>query len=295
MDTKNFFDKSTDASKVEESEQPIVSEKDIIAQEAEKEKKEEVVKIVIQQPKEEPQNNELLSLFTNITSKIEALGEKISSLETSIATISENQKKSIDDIRKSIDSENIGMLNSMHDFHILIDSMQTQLDEKQERLETINQNVQEDRYRKDKIKLLNRCIMQLDIIRKTLYEFKNESDSIENKEEYLLQQLQEIVKGMEATLSYEGIETKRFTNIGDKINTEYQEAVKLIYTDDTAKEGIVAESINPGYVWTLPYILKGRQTDTGEEIKTYRFLLQSEQVAVYKYRQNETPVQTSEE
>lgn len=284
MDTKNFFDKSTDASKVEESEQPIVSEIDII--EHEREKNEEVVTDV---------NESLLELLTKLSVNIRELGEKILTLETSISTISEQQKQSIDGIRKSIDSENIGMLNSMHDFHMQIDSMQSQLDEKQERLETINQNVQEDRYRKDKIKLLNRCIMQLDIIRKTLYEFKNESDSIENKEEYLLQQLQEIVKGMEATLSYEGIETKRFTNIGDKINTEYQEAVKLIYTDDTAKEGIVAESINPGYVWTLPYILKGRHTETGEEIKTYRFLLQSEQVAVYKYRQKENNTAPSEE
>ena len=52
-----------------------------------------------------------------------------------------------------------------------IDAVEEQNDIKQERLEKIIQTVQEDRFRKDKLKLINRCIFHADLIRKTIYEY----------------------------------------------------------------------------------------------------------------------------
>lgn len=236
--------------------------------------------------------------FAPVLDQLKELNDIVKGLETKIDElgkyqldmISSNQGDKIAQIEKmvvqlkdSISGEHMQLLDRMHDYQMQLDIMQNELDDKQEKLQTITQNVQEDRYRKDKIKLINRCIMQLDIIRKTLYDYDHGRESIENKEEFLYRQLQEIVTGMEATLSYEGVETKTFAAAGEKVDTQNQEVVEAVATDDVEKDGAVAVSINPGYVWTLPYIIKCRKTDNNEEILNYRFLLQSEQVAAYRY------------
>ncbi len=248
--------------------------------------------------KETDGSDNVASLLAPVVNQLNDLKELVKGLEAKIVEaekrnldvfVSEQNSKmsqfdaTIRQLKETISGEHMQLLDRMHDYQMQLGIMQNELDDKQEKLQTITQNVQEDRYRKDKIKLINRCIMQLDIIRKTLFDFNHGAEAIENKEAFLYRQLQEIVTGMEATLSYEGVETKNFTAIGEKVDTQNQEVVEVVATDDKQKDGTVASSINPGYVWTLPYIIKGRKTDNNEEILNYRFLLQSEQVAAYKY------------
>ena len=151
-----------------------------------------------------------------------------------------------------------------------------------ERLEKIVQNVQEDRYRKDKSRLITRCIYQAGIIRKTILDYPSLRDTIGDKEAFLLDQLNRIVEGIDNSLTAEGIEVCHFAAVGQKVNPEYQEVVGTVPTNDETLSNTVAQIINPGYVWTLPYILKAKITDSGEEIKTYRYLLQAEQILAYK-------------
>ena len=151
-----------------------------------------------------------------------------------------------------------------------------------ERLEKIIQNVQEDRNRKDKSRLITRCIYQAGIIRKTILDYPLLRDTIEDKEAFLLDQLNRIADGIDNSLTAEGIEVCHFADVGQKVNPEFQEVVGTIPTDDETLNNTVAQIINPGYVWTLPYILKAKITDSGEEIKTYRFLMQAEQIMAYK-------------
>lgn len=163
--------------------------------------------------------------------------------------------------------------------------LRNRLDEKQERFEQIVQASQEDRYRKDKVKLINKYIYHMDLIRKTLYDFDNGviDTPSENEGQFWRSQIEALVKGMEATLLQEMVEVVVFGKIGDPVNPDYQETLDLVATDNPELDGRICASINPGYVWTLPYILKAKVTDNGDEIKHYRFLLRPEQIAVYKY------------
>lgn len=164
------------------------------------------------------------------------------------------------------------------------EELQVKLDNKQERLESIVQKIQEDRYKKDKMKLINRCIYQMDLIRKTLYDFESDHKGMSEKEaiSFLQKQLEEVVKGMEATLAQEMVERIPCAKEGSNINLELQETIDTIFTDDPMLDGKVYRSINPGYIWMLPYILKAKITDDGSEIKNYRFLIRAEQVITYK-------------
>ena len=166
-----------------------------------------------------------------------------------------------------------------------IKAVEEQNDEKQERLEHIIQTVQEDRYRKDKLKLIKRSIFQADMIRKTIYEYPEITKEMDAaaKEAFLLKQLESIVVGIESMLADEGAVVTRFSPVGEKVDTEHQEVVGVKETTEEAKNGTVAESVSPGYVWTLPYILKAKLNESGEEVKSYKFLMQTEQVIAYKF------------
>lgn len=218
----------------------------------------------------------------------------IQPLQTEETTTEQIEKPDADDFRadvfKKLDelaSHQLEIQNAMNQIsnqHLLqIDRLESSVDDKQEKLEYIIQNVQEDRYRKDKMSLLNRCLFQAELIRKTIYEYPSQSEHIKDKEQYLLNQLREVVTGIETSLQYEGVEARHFAAVGEKVNPQYQEVTSVIETDDATKDNTVAESLNPGYVWTLPYILKAKVNSSGDEIKTYQFLMKAEQVVAYKF------------
>lgn len=162
--------------------------------------------------------------------------------------------------------------------------IQERLDQKQERLEQIMQATQEDRYKKDKIKLVNKYIYQMDLIRKVLYDFDSLRKVQSEKESvaFLERQLTSIVVSMEATLAQEMVESIQCGEHGGTFNPELQESIDTVATDNPELDGKIYASINPGYVWTLPYILKAKITDKGDEIKSYRFLVRPEQVIIYR-------------
>ena len=123
------------------------------------------------------------------------------------------------------------------------------------------------------------------MIRKTVFEYPDitKEMSAEEKEEFLLKQLKSIVVGFDSMLADEGAVVTNFAAVGEKMNNEYQEAVGVRETDDESKNGTVAEIVSPGYVWTLPYILKAKLNESGEEIKRYKFLMQTEKIIAYKF------------
>lgn len=165
--------------------------------------------------------------------------------------------------------------------------LRMKLAEKQERLETILQSVQEDRYRKDKIKLINKYIYHIDLIRQTLYDFNSARDSSKEKDPetvFLERQLEETAAGLEAVLMQEMVEKVQTGKNGGTVDPEMQETVETVPTNDPEMDGKIFRSLSPAYVWTLPYILKPRISDTGEEVRSYRFLIRPEQIITYKLK-----------
>lgn len=159
------------------------------------------------------------------------------------------------------------------------------LDEKQQRLEEVLQAVQEDRARKDKIKLVNRCIRLSDLVRKTLDDFAEEhrEAALSETEEFLQKQLQAVVTGLEEALKAEGIRVVQTGVDGGDFDAELHKSIDVQPTDKPEWNGKVCRSISPAFIWTLPYIL--RSGKAGEDrVTSYRFLLREEQVVTYRYQ-----------
>ena len=165
------------------------------------------------------------------------------------------------------------------------DRLEQLLEEKQQRLEEVLQAVQEDRSRKDKIKLVNRCIRLSDLVRKTLDDFAEEhrEESLSEKEEFLQKQLQAVVTGLEEALKAEGIQVVQTGVDGGDFDAELHKSVDVQATDKPEWNGKVCRSISPAFIWTLPYILRARKADE-DRVVSYRFLLREEQVVTYRYQ-----------
>lgn len=211
-------------------------------------------------PKLQGEDSNTSVSFTAIEKTLALISEQIKSLSASVSI--ENQR---------LLQENAKISES--------------LENKQLQLEQIVQTCQEDRYRKDKIKLINKYIYQIDLIRKTQYDFRIYRDQQSESEAvaFLESQLTEIVKGMEATLLQEMVENIQTGEDGAAVNPDMQETIDTVSTDNPELDGKIYCSISPAYVWTLPYILKAKITDKGDEIKSYRFLIRPEQIITYKF------------
>ncbi|MBQ7631206.1 MAG: hypothetical protein IJS82_00385 [Paludibacteraceae bacterium] len=212
------------------------------------------------QPVAFPDLEKLLAKLDTLLQANEKLQATVDAQKQDLETLRKNQEETV----KSLEEEN---------------------DSKQDRLENIIQTVQEDRYRKDKLKLINRCIFQSEMLRKTIYEYPDitKDMTLEEKEAFLLKQLNSVVIGYDSMLADEGAVVTHFAAVGEKMDKENQEAVGARETGDEALNGTVAEVISPGYVWTLPYILKAKVNESGEEIKRYKFLMQTEKIIAYKF------------
>ena len=241
--------------------QKQIEEKDAIIADYEKqvaELKEQLNEQAVKEPVVEPKETDAMQ-WDNMQKILESIKEVVANLAS------------------QINNEHQQLLKENSDIQEL-------LDQKQERLEQITQTCHEDRYKKDKIKLVNKYIYQMDLIRKALYDFDSRRTERSDKESvaFLENQLKSIVVSMEATLAQEMVEPIQYGEDGGTVNPELQETIDVFDTNDPELDGKIYSSINPGYVWTLPYILKAKITDNGDEIKSYRFLVRPEQIIVYR-------------
>lgn len=156
----------------------------------------------------------------------------------------------------------------------------------EERFYQLTQTVQEDRYRKDKSRLLGACIDEANLIRSSLYDFRNRRENGELKksaEEELEEMLEKIVDHFDKRiLRTERVEVLPKAEPGSDFREDIQDVVDYQPTDDQQMVGKVARSESPAYVWTLPYIFKAKVDGDGNEINSYRFLLEREKVIIYK-------------
>lgn len=165
--------------------------------------------------------------------------------------------------------------------------LSTKLEQRINRYEELVSNIQEDRYRKDKVKILRRNINMRNLVSSVLDDYRQETPRTEGYNSpaaiFLEQQLEKIIEKLDADLRQEMLIPLVKGVEGSDFDAEHQEIVERQTTDQPALDGKVYRSVAPGYIWTLPYIFRPRVNETGEEIHTYRFLLRSEDVITYKY------------
>lgn len=253
---------------------------------------------------EQNENQETVNIeeYNNIKGILEKRNIEVKKLKDKIAQLSEENKQlrekdstpseqidtsqlteELSKLQKSIKSINNSIIEENARLSKDNENLQSKLDSKQERLEEIMHKCQEDRYRKDKSKLINRIIYQSDLLRHIIYDTETQKENdLQKLADFLRQQLVEINKYMETTLIEEGLECIREGKDGATLNLDYQEVIRTVPTDNPELAGKVHRSINPGYVWKLPYILKAKINDDGSIVSNYRYLIRPEQVITYK-------------
>lgn len=141
------------------------------------------------------------------------------------------------------------------------------------------QRYQEDTYRKITAPFIREFISLADMMSTVIHE--NELDP--KNETYWKEQFGEIIKSIRFILNdfsvvnyTEGLDHTEF-------NPNRQEVISTIRTDDEALDKKVYRSLNPGYVWELPYIIRPKANGEKHPLKVYEFILRKEQVETYKY------------
>ncbi|MBR1960994.1 MAG: hypothetical protein IKA34_10605 [Bacteroidales bacterium] len=225
-------------------------------------------------------SDESTKLIKELQSKITEQSNEIIRLNNELSKAAE---KSSDSLLLEEINKISAMISERNEIAKENEYLHTKLDEKQERLEQIVHNCQEDRYRKDKGRLINRIIYQMDLIRNVIYDFDNEHpEDLSASVAFLRQQFLEIITYMEETLRAESVECIRLGKDGSAVDLELQEVTDVVITDKPELAGKVHRSIHPGYTWRLPYILKAKIKDDGSVVKDYDFLIRPEQVITYK-------------
>ncbi len=155
-----------------------------------------------------------------------------------------------------------------------------------EKFEKLSGSVTEDRYRKDKVKVLRRTIAMRGLIIDVLQTY--ESEKFEGSEteaaNWLKRQLEQLIKGIDADLKQEMVFILQNGTEGSDFDDNLQEAIGSEPTNNPELNGKVARSVSPGYYWTLPYILKPRFDEDGNTIHSYKFIISYEQVVTYRLR-----------
>ena len=270
---------------------------------------EEKIDIIIQQLRtKEEKNKELCQKIEQLELTIREKDAKLKTLSKQAKTIeggtSEKEDNDSQPSEEQSDSKIIGIDKLTQQTIKIYETLETRvkelivdrnelsqkLEERVNRYEELVNNIQEDRYRKDKVKILRRIINLRNLVFSVLDDYRYETPRLEGHETpaaiFLEQQLSKITEKLDADLRQEMLIPLVKGVEGSEFDAEHQEIIERQPTDHPELDGKVYRSVAPGYIWTLPYIFKPRVNETGEEIHTYKFLLRSEDVVTYKYEKN---------
>lgn len=292
----NLFEKLFSKGEILEVKDQNVSD-DQLEQEPQEEKPQEMVlqeqytklKELYENLQTDYQNLKLKSEQDAIT--IEELATKIKELSKDINSSTPSEAKVDNQSQNIVSVEDIvlKMSNMIENEHSkLIDlcrETQQMRDKVEDKFDALWRQVQEDRYKKDKIKILMRLIRMREMIEDMLIDYKSEKmEGCETPSALFLQsQLFKLIDCIEVDLKQEMVFKIESAIEGADFDDEHMEAVGFELTDNPMLAGKVCKSVSPGYYWTLPYILKPRITDNGEEVYSYKFIISYEQVITFKY------------
>lgn len=209
-----------------------------------------------------------------------------------IYSLCQNILDKVDYLERSVVAELHSSINNASVKDENIREKDVKLQDFRDKYEKLLQSVQEDRYRKDKAKLINKMIFYVDLMRRMLYEFDaKRKDQMPLTEDavFFRQQIETLILSMDDTLKHEMVYTLPVANQGDDVDEERMEIIDTVETDDPALVGKIFRSVSACYTWSLPYILKARVNETGDEVRTYNFVLHPEEVITYKQKNDSEP------
>lgn len=153
------------------------------------------------------------------------------------------------------------------------------VEDKLMRRESEIQGFQEDSRLKSIAPLLKQFIYLGDMMRKVLYDMPVDK---EMAYEYLKSQLKQLINSIDYILMDFSVDAFKHDEDNITFDPHTQQMFEYI-TDDITLDKKIRRTVNPGYVWTLPYIIKAKANGEPHPLKEYRMIFRREQVECYKY------------
>ncbi|WP_419549370.1 hypothetical protein, partial [Paraprevotella clara] len=182
--------------------------------------------------------------------------------------IREGMNLVLEKLSAKIDQENRDLV------HVL-----DKVEDKLMRKEADLQGFQEDSRLKATAPFLKQFIHLGDMMRKVVDE---NPAGAEASAAYLLKQFKQLTDSIDFILRDFSVDVFR-RNEGDMRFDPHTQQAFDYPTDNPALDKKVRRTINPGYVWTLPYVLKAKANGEEHPLKEYRMIFRREQVECFKY------------
>lgn len=223
--------------------------------------------------------------------KHDALSLSVHEEEKKLADLRETANtfsaQNIEDLKKDVRE---GINQVLENLSVKIDQENRELvrvldkvEEKLMRKEADLQGFQEDSRLKATAPFLKQFIHLGDMMRKVVEENPVEPEA---SAAYLLAQIRQLTDSIDFILRDFSVDVFRHDESDTRFDPHTQQAFEYL-TDDPTLDKKVRRTINPGYVWTLPYILKAKANGEEHPLKEYRMIFRREQVECFKYIKKE--------
>ena len=187
--------------------------------------------------------------------------------------LQEGLKLILETLSGKIDQENGALIRTLD-----------KVEDKLMRKEADLQSFQEDSRLKATAPYLKQFINLGDMMRKVIDE---NPSAAEESASYLLEQFKRLTDSIDFILRDFSVEAFRRDEADTTFDPHTQQAFEYP-TDNAALDKKIRRTINPGYVWTLPYILKAKANGEEHPLKEYRMIFRREQVECFKYLPKES-------
>lgn len=187
----------------------------------------------------------------------------------SIGEILQKILVSLDGIKEQASVENADLL-----------ALLEKADERLQRRDSDVQSYQEDFYRKSITPYIRQFIVLGDMMRKIMNETIDEH--LLKDESYWHNQFGKVIESINYILRDFSFTVYQDAKEGENYNPQKQEVISFKETDNVDLDKKISKSLNPGYVWTLPYIIKAKVNGAQLPLKEYELIFRKEQVETYK-------------
>lgn len=187
----------------------------------------------------------------------------------------DNFKDALQEIQNVLVSVQNGLSVENVQLLALLDKTETRL----LRRDSEVQSFQEDFYRKTITPCIRQFIALGDMMRKVIDE-----SPVEEKGQYFELQFGKIVESIDYILRDFSFSVYQEGKYGMSYNPQTQDVVAYKETDNPELDKKVSRSLNPGYIWTLPYIIKAKANGEPLPLKSYELIFRKEQVETFKLK-----------
>lgn len=219
----------------------------------------------------------LKEIQQHIDEKNKELQEATKPVAPSITACHLNELKADlqDHIKQIMETLSDKIENENHELTRILDKVEDKLMRKEADL----QGFQEDSHLKATAPFLKQFIHLGDMMRKVVEE--NPTDT-EASATYLLKQFKQLINSIDFILRDFSVEVFQHDEEDTRFDPHTQQAFDYL-TNDITLDKKIRRTINPGYVWTLPYILRAKANGEAHPLKEYRMIFRREQVECFKY------------